>query len=300
MAQFKTVDTYFTNRFLRVIQHTPALCSLFIFGFISSVSMMGKQSLLRLPSDASSSSSSLLTSLLHVLSQYVGPTSNAALTQMFPTLVTPASFVFLIWPIIALLQFVTLLLSILFPLQDEFLNGNELASLTTANILSITWLLSSSMATSSTLPLGCVFTLPLVPFIISHPLRNKSRYILPAFQVYSSFTTLATFLAVSLELQYGGRLPKVSGEISALTFLFLYSASSLAVMKKSVAKRIVNVVALGGILYRRWMSKLGISGSWLQAVLSLMISVSFWGTVGCFSWAFSELFPGKKKEEKKK
>jgi hypothetical protein len=294
MAQLTTVDAYFTNRFLRLIQHVPALSSLFLFGFISSVSMMGKQAL------SDSSLSTMSSSLWTALAQYVGPTSNAALAQMFPTFVTPAPLVFLIWPIIAILQLLTLSLSILFPLQDEFLNGNELAALTTANLLSITWIIVSSMATSS-LPLGCVLTLPLVPFIISNPLRNKPRYILPAFEVYSSFTTLAAFLAVAIELQHGGRIPwigNVSGEISALTFLFLYSASSLAVMKKSLAKKMVNVVALGGILYQRWITQVGRGG--IQAFPELVVSLSFWGTVGCFGWAFSELMPGKKKEVEKK
>lgn len=47
--------------------------------------------------------------------------------------------------------------------------------------------------TPSSLPLACIWTLPLVPFLSSYPLRNQPKYILP--------TTLASFLALTIELQ---------------------------------------------------------------------------------------------------
>jgi hypothetical protein len=115
---------------------------------------------------------------------------------------------------------------------------------------------------------------------------------------------LAAFVAIAIELQHGGRLPwigKLPGEISALIFLFLYSASSLAVMKKSLAKRVVNVFALSGILYNRWLFSMAqAGGGWIQSTSSLLFSVSFWGTIGCFWWALAELFPRKNNSNEKK
>jgi hypothetical protein len=115
----------------------------------------------------------------------------------------------------------------------------------------------------------------------------------------SSFTTLASFLAFSVELQYGGRIPligKVSSEVSANIFMLLYSVASLAVMEKSGVKRLVNFGALSGIVYKRVMSAfstgVALSGG---GVLGLLLSVSFWSTIGCWYWSWTELLPKRKK-----
>ena len=45
-----------------------------------------------------------MATLKTVITRAVGPTTNKAFSQLFATLVNPAPFVFLIWPVIALLQ----------------------------------------------------------------------------------------------------------------------------------------------------------------------------------------------------
>ena len=111
----------------------------------------------------------------------------------------------------------------------------------------------------------------------------------------SSFTTLASFLALAVELQYGGRIPlirSVSAEVSANIFMFLYSVASLAVIQKSGVKRLVNFGALPGIVYKRVVGALAVSTSGLfGAVGGLFLSLSFWSTVGCWVWSWNELFP---------
>ena len=173
------------------------------------------------------------------------------------------------------------------------------------------------------LPLASCLVLPFVPLISGYPLRNQPKFILWAFQVYSSFTTLASILAFTVEIQHGGRIPiigKVGEELAALVFLGLYSLTSLAVpnmeipffgktfaadagsrsdtvkMEKTGAKKVVNFVALGGILAKRVFSTaatVGVGG-WWGVLGSLARSISFWGTAGCWFWSLRELFPSKK------
>ena len=52
-----------------------------------------------------------MATLKTVITRAVGPTTNKAFSQLFATLVTPAPFVFLIWPVIALLQLLTVTFS---------------------------------------------------------------------------------------------------------------------------------------------------------------------------------------------
>jgi hypothetical protein len=104
------------------------------------------------------------------------------------------------------------------------------------------------------LPIASFLVLPLVPIFSGYPLTNKPKYILWAYQIFSSFTALASILAFTVEIQHGGRLPfigKVGAEVAGAAFLSLYSFASLAVADKSGEKRLVNVGALGGILYNR-------------------------------------------------
>jgi hypothetical protein len=230
--------------------------------------------------------------LSSVLTKTVGPTTNAAFAAAFPTLITPASFVFLVWPLIAILQFVTVSISALFPGEEEILSQRDLSSLTVANLFSAAWLFASSNASAGNLPISSSLVLPFVPLFSGYPLRNKPKFILWAFQVYSSFTMLASMLAFTVEIQYGGRIPiigKVGAEVAGTIFLSLYSLASLAVPNKTGAKRLVNFGALSGILYKRVATVLAVAGtSWFSG---LFLSVSFWGTVGCWLWSLRELFP---------
>eukprot|EP00559_Dactyliosolen_fragilissimus_P005143 CAMPEP_0184858062 /NCGR_PEP_ID=MMETSP0580-20130426/3174_1 /TAXON_ID=1118495 /ORGANISM="Dactyliosolen fragilissimus" /LENGTH=312 /DNA_ID=CAMNT_0027353983 /DNA_START=380 /DNA_END=1321 /DNA_ORIENTATION=- len=276
------LDKTVMKRILRIAHHGPALLSLSYFGLISMASMMGMGPM-QVGVDATSIVKPTLAS---VLTKSVGQTTNTQFAQYFPTFVTPASFVFLVWPVISVLQLLTVLISSLYPTNDEFLTTTDLSSLTVANLFSTLWLLISSNATPSSLPIGSFLALPMVPLFSGYPLRNKPKYVLWAYQLFSSFTSLASFLAFSVELQYGGRIPligKVSAEISALIFLSLYSTASLAVPKKSFVKKFVNAGALFGILYKR------IAGS-MSALGSLFLSISFLSTIGCWIWSLTELF----------
>jgi len=244
--------------------------------------------------------SAVKVTLSAALTQTVGMTTNSEFAALFPTMITPASFVFLVWPIISVLQLLTVVTSAIYPSDDEFLTQTDLSALTLANLCSSFWLLASSNARAGFLPISSFLILPLVPLFSAYPLRNKPKYLLPAFQLFSSFTTLASFLALTVELQYGGRIPfigSVPGEIAGLVFLGLYSGASLAVKNKSVTKRLVNFGALSGIVYKRIIGVMASSslGVW-GGVWSLVSSVTFLGAVGCWGWSVKELFwpPAKK------
>jgi hypothetical protein len=86
----------------------------------------------------------------------------------------------------------------------------------------------------------------------------------------------------------------VSAEIAGVVFLCLYSIASLAVAKKSGAKRFVNVAALSGILYKRVVDALAPGTGLLSGISSLILSISFLGTFGCWVWSWKELFPSLK------
>jgi len=145
---------------------------------------------------------------------------------------------------------------------------------------------------SGSLPLGSFLILPLVPLFSGFTLRNKPSYVLWAYQLFSSFTTLASILAFTVELQHGGRIPiigKLSAELAACVFLSLYSAASLGVKEKSGVKRFVNFFALSGIIVRRFTDAL-VGSSFFGALGNLLLSVSFLGTIGCWYWSLKELF----------
>lgn len=184
--------------------------------------------------------------LSNVLTRTVGATTNAEFAALFPTLVTPASFVFLVWPLIAVLQLITVSISAIFPGEEEILSQSDLSALTIANLCSSAWLVSSSNAVAGALPLSSFLVLPLVPIFSGYPLRNKPKYVLWAFQVYSSFTTIASMLAFTVEIQHGGRIPligKVGAEVASLMFLSLYSLSSLSVGTK-LAQSVLSILVL--------------------------------------------------------
>merc|ERR1711862_109415 len=206
---------------------------------------------------------------------------------------TPAPFVFLVWPAIAISQLLTLLISIFFPSKvGELLSQNDLSSLTLANICSAAWIISASNAMAGSLPISSFLILPLVPLFSGYALRNQPKYRLWPFQLFSSFTTLASVLAFAVELQHGGRVPfigTIGAEWVACIFLSIYSTIALSVNRKSLVKRLVNFLALSGISVRRVTDALG--GSTMSGSLgSLFTSISFLGTIGCWFWSFISIF----------
>jgi len=290
-----TADETIIKRILRIANHLPAFLSLGYFGLISMASMMQMGPL----TDAAAATTQKAT-LASVLTQSVGSTTNSQFAALFPTLVTPAPFVFLVWPLISVLQFLTVSVSAFYPsLDEEILTQTDLSALTLANLASTAWLIFSSKAQTNALPLGSALVLPLVPLLAGYPLRNKPQYILIANQVFSSFTTIASILAFTVELQHGGRIPflgAVGAEVAGLVFWSLYSVAGLAVQRKSLVKRIVNWGAVTGILVRRvtTVMAMGLTGwaGWWTGAKSLLFSVSFLGGVGCWFWSFKELFTG--------
>jgi len=280
------VDKNILKRLLRVVNHLPTLMSLSYFGLVSMASMMSMG-----PMAAAGPAQATLAS---VLTRVVGSTTNAQFAAMFPTLVTPAPFVFLVWPTIAALQLLTVTVSAIYPSdEEEILTQNDLSALTIANLCSTAWLISSSNAMTGSLPIGSFLILPLVPIFSGYTLRNKPQYILWAYQLFSSFTTIASILAFTVELQHGGRIPligKLTAEAAACVFLSLYSAVTLGVKQKSGVKRVINVFALTGILVRRIGDVMTGGSSLLASIGSLLLSVSFLGSIGCWYWSLKELF----------
>jgi len=291
LSKFLTVlDKYILKRLIRFANHGPALLSLSYFFLISMASMMGMGPLTP-AADAASSAAKITLSA--ALTQTVGTTTNSEFAALFPTNITPASWVFLVWPVISVLQLLTVVTSAIFPSEDEFLSQSDLSSLTIANLCSSFWLLASSNAKTGSLPLASFVILPFVPLFSAYPLRNNPTYVLPAFQLFSSFTTLASFLAFTVELQHGGRVPyfgTLPAEVAGSVFLLLYSGASLAVRKKTVVKRLVNFGALSGILSRRVVGVVAASSWFWGGVGTLLSSVTFVGSVACWGWSVKELF----------
>jgi hypothetical protein len=266
---FQTLDRVVLSRAVRLGNHAPAFASLSYFGLIS-------MTMLKMEPMAATAAT-----LRAVITRGVGPTSNAAFAAAFSTLVTPANFVFLIWPVISALQLATLAASTLrtsMPLRQD-----HLASLSLANLFATCWLLTSSNARAGALPLASLLYLPLVPLFAGLPLRSASP---PrgldklVFSVFSSFTTIASFLALAVEMQYGGRLPligAVPAEAAALVFVGLTSLV-VAQPNRTVVKKAVNLLALTGILVRR-----------ASAVGFSPVSLSFAATVACWGWAAKRL-----------
>ena len=77
------------DRVVRLGNHVPAFTSLAYFGLIS-MTMGGP------PMPAMGP---MVATLKTVITKAVGPTTNKAFSQLFATLITPAPFVFLIWPV---------------------------------------------------------------------------------------------------------------------------------------------------------------------------------------------------------
>ena len=285
---FEKADTVILERALRVTNHAAALTSLAYFGLVSST--------MQLPNTQMP-----MATLASVITRNLGPTTNAAFSAQFSTLVTPAAYVFLIWPFIAATQIITLAVSILRPALDtppgnslaalnsigkgEPLSQRELAALTLANAAATAWLFVSSNSLPGALPLASALVLPLVPLFAAYPLRNwpaPPALYRPVFQIFSSFTTIASCLALAVELQHGGRLAFFLGkaELCACVFLALV-ARLVSLPQRSLARRAVQALALSGVVARRLASGAGVA--------ALLRSPSFVGAVALLGWSVKKL-----------
>jgi len=201
----------------------------------------------------------------------------------FDTLLTPASFVFKIWPVIAAVQVLVVAASLL-NINSAKLRQNELTALSMANIVATSWLVASSNAIPGMLPFKCFYLLPLVPLISGYPLRSTpspksgSRLV---FQLFSSFTTIASLLALAAEMQYGNRIGFFFGkaEATACTVLGL-TGFTISRPKNSPLRQAVYLLSLTGILVKRLAAGL---------TASCTMSPSFWLTIGCWFYAARKL-----------
>lgn len=235
----RQLDREVLDRVVRVGNHVPAFTSLAYFGLIS----MTMQTM-QMPAMGP-----MVATLKTVITKAVGPTTNKAFSQLFATRITPAPFVFLIWPVIALLQLLTVTFSAFRP--GAPMTQSELTSLALANAAATGWLLTSSNSAAGALPLLSVLLLPLVPFFSGGPLRAAAPprgWYRPVFEVFSSFTTLASFLALAVELQYGGRVALLAGRAEPCALIFLgLTAALVSLPKRTLIKKSVNLLALSGM-----------------------------------------------------
>ena len=290
---FRSVDNLVISRAVRLSNHAAALTSLAYFGLVSSTMQLPKMP--------------MAATLTSVITRRVGPTTNAAFAQYFSTLVTPASYVFLIWPFIAATQAITLAVSILRPgFKDDAgpqtaaeaanslgrgdpLAQSDLAALSLANAAATAWLFTSSNALPGALPLASVLILPFVPLFAAYPLRNPqpttNKFYDFVFQVFSSFTTIASSLALTVELQHGGRIPLLASrpEVCGLVFLGCL-ARLISLPNRSLPRRAVTTLALSGVLARR-LASVGVGG-----LAGLVLSPTFVGAAGLFGWSLAKLF----------
>ena len=277
------VDKIFLARVVQIMNHAPALASLCFFGLVAMTSMMGGPG-------------PVVPTLPSVLTKTLGSTTNAQFSSYFPTLITPPSYVFLIWPLISIVQFVVVGLSALLPTRQPLLSVDDLSALSLANLAATAWLFVSSKASATILPISSLLVLPLVPIISGYPLRMRSTNASTpspqnvAFQLFSSFTTIASLLALTVELQHGGRLPFFKGkaELAAMIFLFLFDFTVVFGTQGIVAKS-VNAFAITAILAKRVNAVL-VTGT--SGIGKLLLSVSFIYTL------VSALNAGKKLFEK--
>ena len=258
------------SRIIRVANHAPAVLSLSFFGLVSMSSMMPGVM-------------SVKPTLASVLTQGVGPTTNRLFAEYFPTLVTPPGFIFLIWPTIALVQIATLFYSALQPMKKEaVLTQDNLTALAISNLAATWWLVSSSQTAPGVLTISSFLILPVVAIFSGLPLRRGAgdstafNFKNCIFQLFSSFTIIASFLALAVELQHGGRLlPKLPAEAAASVFLGLYYLI-VSMKKKSKVKKVVQAGAITGIALKRIQEGM-IGGA--AGVGKLFLSVSFLGTL---------------------
>jgi hypothetical protein len=264
------IDKHVMKRAIRIGNHLPALLSLSYFGLIS-MNMGGMSDM------------TLKSPLAAALVRPLGSTTSAQFSAFFPTPVTPASFVFFVWPIISVLQLFTVSASALRS-GKPLLSQADLTSLSLANLAATAWLVVSSQTVEGDLRLASFIILPLVPLLSGFPLRTMRKnpktiqWKNTVFQLYSSFTTIASLLALAVELQHGGRVPflKGRGEVVAALFLAMYGFL-LRLPGQGDVKRVVNAGAIAGIVFKRladgltWRKSLSVSllGSCAVAIAAL-------------------------------
>jgi len=202
------VDSKLIGPIIRISNHVPAFLSLFYFGLVSMASMMSKVGSTMMIDNQ------VPTTLSSVLTKFVGTTSNAEFSRFFPTLVTPANPVFLVWPLIAAAQVITLSISTILATvkKNSLYNQNDLSALSLSNLVATAWIIISSRSSEGILPIGSFLVLPIVPLISGYQLRRNSNESFNrifssrlVFQIFSSFTTIASLLALTVELQHGKR-----------------------------------------------------------------------------------------------
>ena len=271
------IDNYIIRKIIKISNHIPALASIGYFGLISGASMMNKNG------------NNMPATLVSVLTKSIGTTSNKEFSNYFSTLITPPSWVFLIWPFISVVQLVTVLYSaIRCSAVDDgsdavaVLKQDDLTALSLSNLMASFWLYFSSKATKDYLPLGSFLVLPLVPLLSGYPLRIRRKLLqqqnkmekqtttattttkarpLFVYQVYSSFTTIAALLALTQEIQYGGRiLPFIfmnRPELCAMVFLSLIGyivsrpTSNNSSSNNNIVSKIITTSVLWGIVSKR-------------------------------------------------
>ena len=271
------IDNYIVRKIIKISNHIPALASIGYFGLISGASMMNKNG------------NNMPATLVSVLTKSIGTTSNKEFSNYFSTLITPPSWVFLIWPFISVVQLVTVLYSaIRCSAVDDgsdavaVLKQDDLTALSLSNLMASFWLYFSSKATKDYLPLGSFLVLPLVPLLSGYPLRIRRKLLqqqnkmekqtttattttkarpLFVYQVYSSFTTIAALLALTQEIQYGGRiLPFIfmnRPELCAMVFLSLIGyivsrpTSNNSSSNNNIVSKIITTSVLWGIVSKR-------------------------------------------------
>jgi len=275
ISPLQKLDEIVISRGVRLANHAAAIVSLAYFGLVSAT--MGMPSA-NMP----------MATLASVLTKNLGATSNAQFSSYFATSITPASYVFLIWPVIAAVQAITLAISVLKPQQTqsplEARSQSELASLSAANFAATWWLFVSSNALPGALPLASFLALPLVPLFAGFPLRSKanpSALFKPVLQIFSSFTTIASCLALAVELQYGGRVPFLAGRAELCGCIFLSLVGGLVSLpNRSLARKAVTSLALSGVVARRIAA--GLSAA-------LLLSPSFLGASVLLGWSVVKL-----------
>jgi hypothetical protein len=267
------IDRHVMKRAIRIGNHLPALLSLSYFGLISM--NMGGMS-------AMTTDSPLAAALVRPL----GSTTSAQFSAFFPTPITPASFIFFVWPIISVLQLLTVGTSALRS-GKPLLSQADLTALSLANLAATTWLVVSSQTLEGGLRLASFLILPLVPLLSGFPLRTlrknpkTTKLANVVFQLFSSFTTIASLLAFAVELQHGNRVPflKGRGELVAALFLAMYGFL-IRLPGQSEVKRVVNAGAIAGIVFKR----LADGVTWRKS-----LSVSFLGSCAVAIAAFTNL-----------
>ena len=110
----------------------------------------------------------------------------------------------------------------------------------------------------------------------------------PLFQVFSSFTTIATFLAPQIELQHGGCIAWFLGKAEPCGLVFATLSAALVPYQANAARQLVNCFAFTGILWKR-LGLASLSSLSVSVVTPLLKSPSFVGLLAVWAWAVFKL-----------